>query len=116
LFGVKKIGSVTGLLYSSTASGNLLAAPIGGFLYDAYHSYYPPIAVAGGFLLWGMLFIFCIDPTQIIPESFASVELTDAEAQTPCSQEDETVCADQAETQPSQQEQLALCDVTVEIL
>lgn len=60
LFGVNKIGAVTGLLYSSTAVGNLLAAPIGGFLHDAYHSYYPPISVAGGFLLFGMIFIYFI--------------------------------------------------------
>lgn len=61
LFGIKKIGAVTGLLYSSTAVGNLLAAPIGGFLHDAYHSYYPPISVAGGFLLAGIIFIYFIN-------------------------------------------------------
>lgn len=49
-----------GLLYSSTAVGNLLSAPIGGFLYDASpsgaHKYTASIAVAGTFLLSGMIF------------------------------------------------------------
>lgn len=61
LFGSQNPGYVSGLLYSSTAIGNLVSAPIGGFLHDAYHSYYPPIIAAGSFLLAGLLFVIFID-------------------------------------------------------
>jgi MFS family permease len=56
-FGTKRMGSVIGLLYSSTATGNLLSAPIGGFLYDKYHNYTPSIIVAGSFLFSGVFFM-----------------------------------------------------------
>lgn len=61
LFGIKKLGGIIGLLYSSTAVGNLLSAPIGGFLLAAAKSYTPSIAVAGAFLLSGMVFILFLD-------------------------------------------------------
>ncbi len=60
-FGMANIGSVMGLLYTSTAVGNLLSTPIAGFLHDAYHSYYPPISVAGTFMLMGCATLFFMD-------------------------------------------------------
>lgn len=60
LFGTKRMGSIIGLLYSSTATGNLLSAPIGGFLFDKYQSYTPPIIIAGSFLLSGVFFMFLV--------------------------------------------------------
>jgi MFS family permease len=60
MFGIQRLGSILGLLYSSTAVGNLLSAPIGGFLLDAYGNYNPAIVVAGIFLLSGMIFIIVI--------------------------------------------------------
>lgn len=64
LYGIKKLGSVIGVLYTGTAAGNLLSAPIGGFLYDATGNYYASISVAGGFLLFSCLFLFSIDKTR----------------------------------------------------
>lgn len=73
LFGIKKLGSIIGLLYSSTATGNLLSAPIGGFLYDAYDTYTPSIIVAGCFLLSGMFLVFFLDlKAEFIDESHES--------------------------------------------
>lgn len=75
LFGIKKLGTVLGALYSSNALGNLLSAPIGGFLYDAYGMYYPSISVAGGFVLSGLIFIYFIDMSTVVkdeaPQSIA---------------------------------------------
>jgi MFS family permease len=59
LFGIDKLGEVIGLLYTSQALGNLLSAPIAGYLYAARKSYYPPIAVAGSFMLIGA-FLTCL--------------------------------------------------------
>jgi MFS family permease len=64
LFGIANLGSILGLLYTSNAVGNLLSAPIGGFLYDAYGSYYPSIAVDGGFLICGGLICLLVDERQ----------------------------------------------------
>lgn len=62
LYGIKKLGAIIGLLYSSTAIGNLMSAPIGGYLYDANHqNYTAAIAVAGCFLLSGMFLIMFLD-------------------------------------------------------
>lgn len=61
LFGIANLGSVIGLLYTSNAVGNLLSAPIAGFLYDAYKSYYPSITLDGAFLLSGGLICLLVD-------------------------------------------------------
>lgn len=64
LFGVKKTGSIIGLLYTSTAVGNLLSAPIGGYLFAIYGDYYLPISVAGGCMVLGVLFLGLIDSSK----------------------------------------------------
>ena len=64
LYGIKRIGMVIGVLYSGTALGNLLAAPIGGFLFDATGDYYASIAVSGSLLLGSTLFVYLVDPKQ----------------------------------------------------
>ena len=66
LFGIANLGSVLGLLYTSNAVGNLLSAPIGGFLYDAYQSYYPSIAVDGAFLIGGGLICLLVDERKAL--------------------------------------------------
>lgn len=60
LFGVASLGAILGLLYSSSAVGNLLSAPIGGFITDATGDYTAAIAIDGCFLLSGVLFVFFI--------------------------------------------------------
>lgn len=75
LYGIKKIGSVVGLLYTGTAFGNLLAAPIAGFFHDGTHSYTGPIALAGGLLLSASFFVYMVDPRrQYIPAELPTVE------------------------------------------
>ena len=64
LYGIKKIGTVIGILYTATAAGNLLAAPFAGFLYDATHNYYTSISLAGGLLLLSSTFVCCIDKSK----------------------------------------------------
>lgn len=81
LFGIEKLGSVIGLLYTSNATGNLLSAPIGGFLYDAYHNYYPPISVAGGFLLAGAVIVLLVKKDNKAAQTTATALPTDKENQ-----------------------------------
>jgi len=64
LYGIKKLGSVAGLLYTGTAFGNLLAAPIAGFFYDGTQSYTGPIALAGSLLLSASIFVYLVDPAK----------------------------------------------------
>jgi predicted MFS family arabinose efflux permease len=47
IFGVKKISSFLGLLFTIGSFGNLLASPIAGFLADNYDSYTPAIILSG---------------------------------------------------------------------
>jgi MFS family permease len=59
IMGIEKLGSSLGLIYSATSIGNFLSAPIGGFLFDAYQTYTPSIAVDGAFfLIGGVIFLF----------------------------------------------------------
>jgi MFS family permease len=64
LYGVKRIGLVTGVLYTGTAFGNLLAAPIAGFIYDGTHNYYGSIALAGSLMLIATTFVTQVDPSR----------------------------------------------------
>lgn len=64
LYGIKKIGSVVGLLYTGTAFGNLLAAPIAGFFHDGTGSYTGPIALAGGLMISASVFVYLVDPVK----------------------------------------------------
>jgi len=68
LYGIKKIGTVIGILYTGTAAGNLLGAPIGGFLFDATQEYYASIAVAGTFMVLGTGLLFFMDKEKIFVE------------------------------------------------
>lgn len=61
LFGVKSISTIVGLVYSGTAVGNLLCAPIGGFFYDAYKSYTPAILFAACCWSVGASLVFFTD-------------------------------------------------------
>eukprot|EP01034_Spumella_vulgaris_P027072 gene27072-33742_t len=56
-FGIKNLASVMGLLFTSTAIGNLLSAPIAGFLHDAYQTYYYSIIFAGGTMICGCVIV-----------------------------------------------------------
>jgi MFS family permease len=47
IFGVKKISSFLGVLFSIAAFGNLLSSPIAGLLSDSYDSYTPAIILSG---------------------------------------------------------------------
>lgn len=82
LYGIKRIGSVIGILYTGTAFGNLLAAPIAGFLYDGTHNYYASISLAGGLLLISSVFVYMIDPKKLfeygVPEERAQTALADS--------------------------------------
>lgn len=66
IVGSDRMGSIIGLLYSSLAIGNLLSAPIGGFLFDAYQSYRPPIIAAGCFMLVGLCSMLLVRYDPII--------------------------------------------------
>jgi MFS family permease len=68
LYGIKKIGTVIGILYTGTAAGNLLGAPIGGFLYDGTGEYYASIAVAGIFMVLGTVLVFFVDKKRVFVE------------------------------------------------
>eukprot|EP00744_Colponema_vietnamica_P002335 GILI01003683.1.p1 GENE.GILI01003683.1~~GILI01003683.1.p1 ORF type:complete len:491 (+),score=119.33 GILI01003683.1:226-1698(+) len=46
LFGLEKLGSVLGLVYSSSAVGNLLAGPVAGWIFDVQGSYTLAIEMA----------------------------------------------------------------------
>lgn len=54
------LGAVMGLLYTSTALGNVLSAPLGGLLFEVYGSYGLPISVAGACMVSGSLVIALI--------------------------------------------------------
>lgn len=60
LYGIQKLASILGVLYSGTAVGNLLSAPIGGFLLQGYHSYGPPIITSAVFQLSGLCLVLFI--------------------------------------------------------
>lgn len=64
LFGIKELSSIIGVLYTASAAGNLLAAPIGGFLYDAFKDYYAAISVSGGLMITASLVLLLIDPRR----------------------------------------------------
>lgn len=67
LFGVTSLGSTLGLLYSARAIGNLLSAPIGGFLYDGTGNYNASIIVAGSFLMASsVLSLFIRIPPKVL--------------------------------------------------
>jgi len=61
LYGVRKLGTVIGVLYTGTAIGNLLSAPIGGFLFDGTGNYTASIIVAACFLLLSGLMNMFVD-------------------------------------------------------
>jgi MFS family permease len=64
LYGIQRLGMVIGILYTGTAFGNLLAAPIAGFIYDATHEYYGSISLAGGLLLIATVFVLTVDKSK----------------------------------------------------
>lgn len=53
LFGTMDLGNIMGLLYTASAVGNLLGAPLAGVLYDVTGSYTIPIVVAGACMVVG---------------------------------------------------------------
>jgi hypothetical protein len=63
LFGVKKLGSLLGALYTSCCTGDLTAAPIGGFIFTATGNYTAAIIVAACLMLTGTTFLYLIDDT-----------------------------------------------------
>jgi MFS family permease len=64
LYGIKRLATVIGILYTGTAFGNLLAAPIAGFIFDATHEYYGSISLAGGLLLIATVFVLTVDKSK----------------------------------------------------
>lgn len=73
LFGVNNLASVIGLLYTSTAVGNLLSAPIGGYLFAVHHNYDLPIVVTGLFMAIATVFLFMVkNPVKDALESLSS--------------------------------------------
>jgi MFS family permease len=60
LYGVERLASLLGVLYSATAIGNLLSAPIGGFLLQGYHSYGPAIIASSTFQLGGLCLVLFV--------------------------------------------------------
>jgi MFS family permease len=82
IYGTSKIASMLGILYTSTAVGNLLSAPIGGFLLQSYHSYGPPIITSAAFQLCGFLIVLFIKMLNKLPEDKilpVTMETTDIE-------------------------------------
>jgi MFS transporter, OFA family, oxalate/formate antiporter len=74
LFGTEILGIVIGLLYTSTSIGNLLAAPIGGFLFDYYGYYTPSIAVTASVMFIGFFFsLFVSEKNKLIIAKFTPV-------------------------------------------
>jgi MFS family permease len=69
IYGTGKIASMLGILYTSTAVGNLLSSPIGGFLLQSYHSYGPPIFASATFQLGGFLIVLFIKMPNKLPEN-----------------------------------------------
>ena len=55
LFGIKRLGAVMGLMYTGSAIGNALGAPIGGFLYDDAGNYSIAIPFAASCMMVGLL-------------------------------------------------------------
>jgi MFS family permease len=47
IFGVKKISSFLGILFTIGSVGNLLSSPIAGYMSDSYNSYSPAIILSG---------------------------------------------------------------------
>ncbi len=79
LFGVANLGSVLGLLYTSNAVGNLLSAPIGGFLYDRYQTYYPSITIDGIFLIAGGIICCFIKEEMKLSENHEPIPTSEIE-------------------------------------
>lgn len=75
LYGIQRIGSVIGILYTGTAFGNLLAAPIAGFLYDGTGNYDASISLAGGLLLISSIFVYLVDPSKVFVAHESPVEV-----------------------------------------
>lgn len=68
LFGVTSLGPTLGLIFSARAVGNLLSAPIGGFIYDGTGNYTVSIIVAGSFLILSGFLSIMIQPPPKLPE------------------------------------------------
>jgi MFS family permease len=84
LYGLAKIASILGVLYSSTAIGNLMSAPVGGYFLEGFHSYGPPIIASGSFQLAGFILVCCIrmpkkTTHQILPTAASDSNLKDLE-------------------------------------
>jgi OFA family oxalate/formate antiporter-like MFS transporter len=65
LYGTEKQGTVYGLVLTATALGNVLSSPIAGFIFDAYRVYYPAIIVAGGFIVFALIFILALKTEEV---------------------------------------------------
>lgn len=74
LYGVRKLGTVIGVLYTGTAVGNLLSAPIGGFLFDGTGNYTASIIVAASFLLLSGLMNVFVDKDNKSVASYVDVD------------------------------------------
>lgn len=93
LYGVKRIGTVVGLLYTGTAFGNLLAAPIAGFFHDGTGSYTGPILLAGCLLLTASIFVYLVDPTKRYVDQFLPCCIDSAKvAAVPLGSDEATKC------------------------
>lgn len=64
LFGIEQLGRIVGFLYTSSSVGNLIGAPIAGFLVDLFGDYLVAIAVAATFLLISSFSLFFIRPLE----------------------------------------------------
>lgn len=62
IIGARKLGPAIGMVYTMSSLGVLISAPLAGILFDALHSYYPSIALSGGFLLAGFVFSLFLRP------------------------------------------------------
>lgn len=87
LFGVQRLSSILGLLYTSTSVGNLLSAPIGGYLYAVYGNYTLPIAVAGSFMMSSLLFLVLITSPSASSSTYSSTSMA-VDSMIPVSKQD----------------------------
>eukprot|EP01038_Epipyxis_sp_PR26KG_P010490 gene10490-14097_t len=68
LFGIRKLGSCIGVLYTSNFFGSLFSAPLGGFLFDQFNSYTISILTAGSIMMFACIVTVFVDPSKIVGE------------------------------------------------
>jgi MFS family permease len=91
LFGIQRLSSILGLLYTSTSVGNLLSAPIGGYLFAVYGNYNLSISVAGAFMMSSLLFLVLITSPSASSSTFTSTAM-EVDGMIPVNKQD-SVCS-----------------------